>query len=321
MVRYAEPGTELNDLGFVTLVNDAHVKNQISVSSLVPTSWYRRANAVVNLEKHWTTGGLPTGASTFIHSAAELTNFWSTSFTYNISSLGNSMCVSCARGGPMLRVSPYHRLSLTLEGDGRKALRPEFDLKVATGDEGRSWAAEFQAGILGRVGTRTSLEFEAGFERRVDDTQWVRNYGVIFSDTIHHTFASLAQNILEITARANVTLTPTLSMQLYAQPFIASGAFSDWREMVDARNRSYPARYAPYGGGATPGGFNEKQFNSNAVLRWEYRPGSVLFVVWQQGRSDDRDPATFELGRDLRHLFFTHPDNTLLVKLSYWFNP
>ena len=321
MVRYAEPGTELNDLGFVTLVNDAQVKNQLSVSSLVPTSWYRRANAVVNLENHWTTGGLPTGTSAFVHSAAELANFWSASFTYSAQSLGNSMCVTCARGGPLLRVSPYHRLSVTLDGDARKTFVPEFDFRIGKGDEGRSWAAQVSAGLLGRLGTRTSLEIAGFFERRSDDTQPVRNFGVIFSDTIHYTFAALAQDIMGITARANVTITPALSMQLYAQPFVASGAFSDWREMTDARNRSYAARYAPYGGGASPAGFNQKQFNSNAVLRWEYRPGSVLFVVWQQGRTDARDPGSFEAGRDLRNLFFSHPDNTVLVKLSYWFNP
>jgi hypothetical protein len=321
MTRYAEAGTEMNDLGFVVLVNDAQIRNQLSITATRPTSWYRRANAVVSSENHWTTGGDPTGSVALAHAAAEFTNFWSASFTYSASALGNMLCVSCARGGPMLRVSPYHRLSLTFDGDARRALKPGIDVRVATGDEGRSWAAQGAIGLEGRIGTRTSLELGASYERRSDDTQWVRNFGATFSDTTHFTFAALAQDILGITMRANMTVTPALSLQLYAQPFIASGAFTDWREMVDPRNRSYAARYAPYGGGADPAGFNQKQFNSNAVLRWEYRPGSVLFVVWQQGRFDQRDPATFEAGRDLRNLFFTHPDNTLLVKLSYWFNP
>ncbi len=320
-LRYAEPGSEMNDLGFVPLVNDAMVKSQLSVSSVVPTKWYRRGNAVLSHENHWTSGGLPTGAVATAHAAAEMANFWGTSFTYAVSNLGNTMCVSCARGGPLLRVSPYHRISVTLDGDGRHSIVPELDFRLARGDEGRSWSAQLSAGVLGRVGTRTSLELRGSFERRADDTQPVRNYGALFSDTVHYTFAALAQSIFVLETRANVTLTPALSVQLYTQPFIASGAFADWREMVDARNTSYAARYAPYGGGANPAGFNSKHFNSNAVVRWEYRPGSVLFVVWQQGRSDGRDPASFEVGRDLRNLFYSHPDNTLLVKLSYWFNP
>ncbi len=319
--RYAEAGTELNDLGFVTLVNDIQVRNQLSFSSVKPTSWYRRANAVLSQENHWTTGYLPTGFTGQAHAAAELANFWSASVTYNAASLGNTLCVSCSRGGPMLRVSPYHRVTFTLDGDARRPVNPSFELKLAKGDEGRSWAVAGEVGVDGRVGTRTSFEIGAEYERRADDTQPVRNFGAVFSDTIHYTFAALTQDILGITMRANVTLTPALSLQLYAQPFVAAGAFDDWREMVDPRNPSYAARYAPYGNGADPAGFNEKQFNSNAVLRWEYRPGSVLFVVWQQGRGDGRDAGTFEAGRDLRNLFYTHPDNTLLVKLSYWFNP
>ncbi|MBX7119261.1 MAG: carbohydrate binding family 9 domain-containing protein [Gemmatimonadaceae bacterium] len=321
MTRYAEAGTELNDLGFVTLVNDAQVRNQLSLVTVRPTRLTRRANAVATTENHWTTGGLPTGATLQLHGAAEFVNFLSASVTYNLSNLGNTLCVSCARGGPLLRVSPYHRVSLTFDGDARRAVTPSVDLRVATGDEGRSWAVQGAVGVLGRVGTRTSLEAQASYERRSDDTQPVRNYGALFSDTVHYTFAALQQDILGVTVRANVTLSPTLSLQLYAQPFVASGAYSDWREMTDPRARRYPDRYAPWGAGAVPAGFNSKQFNSNAVLRWEYRPGSVLFVVWQQGRADARNPGTFDAGRDLRDLFYTHPDNTLLVKLSYWLNP
>jgi hypothetical protein len=177
------------------------------------------------------------------------------------------------------------------------------------------------AGVVGRVGTRTSLELSVGRDDRVNDTQWVQNFGAFLSDTTHHTFARLRQTVLSITARANVTLSPSLSAQVYAQPFLASGSFSDWRELANPRAEAYADRYAAYGGGANPNGFNAKSFNSNAVLRWEYRPGSVLFFVWQQGRSDGRNPGTFEAGRDLGDLFRTYPNNTFLIKASYWFNP
>ncbi|HVH39205.1 MAG TPA: hypothetical protein VM764_04200, partial [Gemmatimonadaceae bacterium] len=71
-----------------------------------------------------------------------------------------------------------------------------------------------------------------------------------------------------------------------------------------------------------PPDVSRRQFNSNAVLRWEYRPGSVIFVVWQQGRSHAAPfGGDFDAGRDLDGLFGQRPDNTLLVKASYWFNP
>ena len=97
------------------------------------------------------------------------------------------------------------------------------------------------------------------------------------------------------------------------------------RELNDPRAADYSARFKPYvpqpGQDTDPGGFNFKQFRSNTVIRWEYRPGSTLFVVWAQGRTlDGVDVGTFALGRDARNLFGVMPDNTFLVKSSYWFN-
>ncbi len=319
--RYAEPGTELNDLGFVTLVNDVMLRNQLVLAALRPGLWHRRVNAVVSGEQHWTTGGMPTASQVQLHGFAEFTNFWMSTITYTASNLGATHCVSCARGGPALRQSAQHRVALTFDGDARRAVQPGIDFAYSIGDEGRSEARAVEAGVTARAGTRTSFELSAGYEARVTDAQWVQNYGSALSDTTHFTFARLDQDVVQLTARANVTLSPTLSLQLYAQPFIASGDFSDWREIADPYARDYDARFQPYGGGADPAGFNTKQFNSNVVFRWEYRPGSVLFVVWQQGRADARNPGTFDLGRDVRSLFATHPDNTVLVKMSYWFNP
>ncbi|MEP7001698.1 MAG: hypothetical protein ABI969_14520, partial [bacterium] len=122
--------------------------------------------------------------------------------------------------------------------------------------------------------------------------------------------------------RANWTATPTLSLQLYGQPFVSSGSYSGWRQIASPRAAEYDDRFRPYGNGATPPGFNVKQFNSNAVVRWEYRPASVLFVVWQQGRAQSElNPGTFDARRDVGDLFAARPENTVLVKLSYWLNP
>ena len=173
-----------------------------------------------------------------------------------------------------------------------------------------------------RVASRFSMSVGPSYERNFDDQQWVGNFGAELSDTTHFTFARLNQTTVGLTTRANWTVSPTLSLQLYTQPFISSGSFSDWRELAAPRAARYADRYQAYGAGEVPDGFNFKQFNSNAVVRWEYRPGSVLFVVWQQGRlQDDRNPGTFQLRRDSRDLFEAHPNNTVLVKLSYWLSP
>ena len=102
---------------------------------------------------------------------------------------------------------------------------------------------------------------------------------------------------------------------------MTSGQYSDWREISNPHAARYGDRFAPYTAQGAPGGFNFKQFRSNAVIRWEYLPGSTLFVVWTQGRQQDGvDSGSFEFGRDTGNLFRARPENTVLVKSSYWFN-
>ncbi len=127
---------------------------------------------------------------------------------------------------------------------------------------------------------------------------------------------------MSVTTRINYTMSPTLSLQIYAQPFTSIGDYTEWKELTSTpRARKYDDRFQSYSA-ADPGGVNFKQINTNTVLRWEYRPGSILFLVWQQGREDfQQSPTGFQFRRDFGELLKLHPNNTFLIKFSYWFNP
>ncbi|MBC7896162.1 MAG: carbohydrate binding family 9 domain-containing protein [Cytophagaceae bacterium] len=321
-VRAAGPGLELNDLGFVPLVNDLSVRQTLSYQALRPRAFYRRTFNQLSTEQHWTTGGLSAGSIVSAHASAEFTNFWGGAMTWRFSDVGPSHCIACARGGPAVRQSLKQDVSFNLSGDSRRAIIPNLNLGVSRGDKGHSHGWNASGDVEMRVASQFSMSVGPSFDSRTDDQQWITNVGAVLSDTTHFTFARLHQRTMAITTRANWTVSPSLSFQLYGQPFVSTGSFEDWREVANARARRYADRYRAYGGGAVPDGFNVKQFNSNAVMRWEYRPGSALFVVWQQGRlQDDRNAGSFEFARDYRDIFRAHPNNTLLVKVSYWINP
>src|SRR5204862_8267519 len=115
------------------------------------------------------------------------------------------------------------------------------------------------------------------------------------------------------------------SLLVYAAPLISKRMDSNVRELSGTpRAADFPSRYQQYGASAVtnhPGCFNYKQLRSNVVFRWEYRPGSTLFVVWSQGRQGSGDVAgTRGFGGDIGDLFTLRPDNSFLVKLSYWIN-
>jgi hypothetical protein len=141
----------------------------------------------------------------------------------------------------------------------------------------------------------------------------------------HYTFAHLDQTTTSVTARLNYTFTPNASLQTYLQPFVSKGTYSNVRQLsVTPRAAAYGDRYAPYlnpSVTSNPGGFNFKEMQSNVVFRWEFEPGSTLFLVWNEGRQGS-DPRAREgnLEREVSDLFRLHPGNTFLMKVSYWLN-
>ena len=165
-----------------------------------------------------------------------------------------------------------------------------------------------------------ALRLEGGVRvsRNNDDAQWVENVTEGASPT-HYVFGRLEQRTVGMTLRANYTMSPSLSLQAYAEPFVSAGRYERFRELTDGRAAVYEARYQPYAytGNAD---FNYRSFRTTNVLRWEYKPGSALFVVWQQGRESSGDQGDFRLGRDFSGVFSAPSRNVFLVKFSYWFN-
>jgi hypothetical protein len=156
-----------------------------------------------------------------------------------------------------------------------------------------------------------------------------------------YVFAELHQTTLSMDTRIEWTFTPVLSLQVYAQPFVSAGDYTNFKEFttprkydfaVYGRDRGTIARDAlnhvytvdPDGAGPAPTftfgdpNFNIRSLRGNAVLRWEYRPGSALFVVWQQQRSDFEQIGDFDASRDVSAIFRTIPTNVFLVKATYW---
>jgi len=119
--------------------------------------------------------------------------------------------------------------------------------------------------------------------------------------------------------RVNYTIRPTLTVQIYAAPFVSAGDYTDFKQLVNGRAPAYADRYAPIAYESNPD-FNYRSFRTTNVLRWEYKPGSALFVVWQQGREDVLDAGRFQWGRDFGGVFGAPARNVFLVKWSYWIN-
>jgi hypothetical protein len=142
---------------------------------------------------------------------------------------------------------------------------------------------------------------------------------VAYDATTLYVFGRLHQKTVGLTGRLNYTVTPALSIQVYMEPFVSAGDYSNFKELANGRSKSYEGRFTPLAYGGSPD-FNYRSFRTTNVLRWEYKPGSTLFAVWQQGREDTLDRGTFQFSKDFGGVFDAPARNVFLIKWAYWLN-
>jgi hypothetical protein len=166
--------------------------------------------------------------------------------------------------------------------------------------------------------SQVELEVEPGYNYNRSYAQWVENVDEDGDDEDgRFIFGELDSRVLEIGVRGTWCFSTTLSLQLYMQPFVTTGDYGAIKALDQPRSYAF----TPYEGLEDNPDFHQRSLRSNLVLRWEYRPGSTLFVVWQQNRDrdfdDTRDPD-FEPVGDIGRAFTDDGDNILLVKLNRW---
>ncbi len=312
-------GFEANDAGFLQRADQQSWSGWFALRYQKPTTWYRSAQINFNGWTQWNMAGIAQERGGNINAHMQTLNQWWLHAGYNVFNLGNVIDDRGARGGPAMVQLPASAFWFGVETDQRWRVSPGFFVNARLKDASGTWNLGIDENTTVRVSDRLQLHLGASYFRQSKDAQWNGNVTVAGVDRA--TFARLDQTLLSATARVDFTATPTLSLQVYASPFITSGNYTNWRLLTDPRNADYNLRFTPYTAGGNPGGFNFKQFRSNTVIRWEYRPGSTLFLVWAQGRTQDGiDSGTFNWTRDGGNLFRSMPDNTFLIKSSYWLN-
>lgn len=152
--------------------------------------------------------------------------------------------------------------------------------------------------------------------RNANPVQWVEE--VSDGGATHYVFGDLDQKTTALGVRVNYAVSPTLSVRLYGRPFVSTGNYGRYSELVDGRAPRFEDRYAPYAYNGDSD-FRYRSFRMTNVVRWEFRPGSTLFVVWQQGREDE--DSNVADARSLGGSFNAPATNVVLVKVAYWINP
>lgn len=336
IVNVKAPSFEANDLGFQQSADQIFQVWYVGYRRNKPVGPLNRWNIGSNQWNGWNFGGQRTSFGGNVNMGAQLRNYWGLNMGVNRDQ--EVWSTSSLRGGPAIRSPGTANLWVSMYSDSRMPVRANlsFGGNVEDQTDGNSWYISPYVSV--RAGTRADFSFGPSLRHSREDWQYVTRKNV--GGENQYIFSQLDQTTLSLTARVNYTFSPTLSLQFYAQPFVSAGEYQDFMRVKAPRAKAYEDRFDRFAAeqvsytddtyrvdlnrdGAADLSFGNPDFNfkemrSNAVLRWEYRPGSTLFLVWSQGRSQEDEFGDFSFKRDTDDLFGSRATNVLLVKFSYW---
>ncbi len=335
---FTSPGFDANSLGFQSRADDAYVGLSANYSQNTPRGWYRRWNV-------GSFGGVGTNfdrdltmAFAGVQGSVGYASFWRNSASLRVSA--RTVSDRATRGGVLALSPASFNASLSGGSDDRRAVSG-YAYAYGSGSEIGSRSVGVEVGASVRPASNVSLSLSPGVSAEREARQFVTAIGdPAATGTFGRraVFAVADQAEFSMSLRADWTFTPSLSLQLFARPFVSRGRYSRFQQPTASRQLRFPTveeaggtavrqddgavRVTPGDGGrpfTLQPDFTVRALQGNAVLRWEYRPGSTLFFVWQQQRDGFDGSGRFDLGGNLGRLAKDRLTNVFLVKMTYWF--
>lgn len=343
------PGFETNDTGRLQSGDDIDFNADVNHRWTTPGTVFRQARLGLLVRSSWNTAGDRTGGEFRIFSSGTFANFWTA--TLNLGHLPRSLRDDLTRGGPLLQLGDrvYANGSIGTNPTQSSSARLEYEL--SRGERGSSL---WRVGLRGtaNLSPRASFAVAPSASRELLPRQYVGQMGggtgATYGD--RYLLSRLDFRVAAVQFRINYLLSPTLSLEGYAEPFAASGRFHGFGELPAARSGALRTYGRAPGTTITPQAngylvndtergdsfvipyldFQTLSFRSNLVLRWEWAPGSTFFLVWQQNRGDacggapsvvcdnGRRPGDGVSAGALYDALRAPGDNFLALKLSYW---
>jgi hypothetical protein len=334
-IGYLSPGFELNDLGFQSRADLVNGHIGFGRKWTEPTKHVKNHNALgavfgsTNIDGDITSAGVWTSW------------FWwyTNNMTIQLSGAYNPETTNPrrSRGGPLMLNQPGYEFNAFYDTDGSRKRYYYISYNSYLQPEENSFFYSISPYFVWKPVSNVRFELGPGYETSRDGSFYV---DAIADPTATNTYGSryvfsrLDQKTFSANIRFNVSFTPTMSIQFYGQPLVATGRYSDFKELARPKSLDFVGQgagtwtYDPVTreydrDGAGPEDpevldFNTKSLRGNAVFRWEYMPGSAFYLVWTQSRTDYEPTPEFNMGESFERLGNADIDNIFLAKVTYY---
>ena len=342
-VTWRSPELEMNDMGFQRNADDITHYNWMAYKSLKPFSIFRSLQVNYNHYVSWNFEGKHTYLGFSNNANATFNNQWGMGYGMHYAVVDYTD--SALRGGPMLRLPKSFEASWYLQSDKRKKFQFKIDLRQKTG-ESNSFTNKSASLSLSYVPINSfNISLSGSISSNNQELQYVSiKYSGNGNNSLpRYVNANLDQDTFNLSLRLNYTITPELTIQYYGSPFISRGRYTNFKYITNSLASKFTDRFQQYNNNqitynsasdsylvdenvdattdysiSNPD-FSFIQFQSNLVARWEYIPGSEIFLVWSQGLTRNGNPMDKLLPSLNDNIFGQTAHNIFLIKATYRF--
>ncbi len=334
-LSWRSPGLDLNDLGFMQTADIIEQKNAVSYFVNQPVSIFRTYSINLEQTNNWNFGLEYLSSAGSLNIYLEFLNKWALSAVFGYTS--QALDMRLLRGGYAMLVPAAWSNNYYIRTDPSEKIF--FDLTFNTSASGNGSASYYliQPSISFMPSNTLKISLGAFYSSSINKLQYVSTEQVDGEN--NYILGSVDQKTISGTLRIDYNITPELSIQYYGSPFASVGKYSEFKSITNPRATEFSNRYSvltpvPEGDifevfenansqlsySFSNPDFNFFQFRSNLVLRWEYFPGSQIYLVWSQDRTNYISPATGSVYSALENLRNIYPNNIFIIKFSYWFS-
>jgi hypothetical protein len=337
-ILWKSPEFEINDLGYQREADNIIQVFWFGYRQWEPKGFYQNYNVGFNQYSAWTFGGEHMVDGVNFNGSITFKNFWN--FYSGVEANFNSSSNTMLRGGPIFDQPASFNSWYGAGTDSRKKLI--FNINGGYNKGLSNSSASYRIGVTAAYKPTNTLAIRLSPAFNVSDNllQYVGRR--LFAGDTRYIFATLEQKVLSMSLRIDYNLTPDLTLQYWGQPFIAAGKYSDFKRITNPVAGEFHNRYEDFpasrielidnsyyevdedGSGIVDYSFGKPDFNiqeflSNLVIRWEYNPGSSVYLVWSQTKSNSDAGRAFMPVENLGDLFDVKPYNVFLIKFSFRF--
>ncbi len=336
-INWRSPGFEINDAGFQRRSDDIFQVIWVGYRYYKPFSIFKEISLNFNQWSGWDFGMNNRYSGLNVNAETQFKNQWSYALGLNRDFDQRSNYL--LRGGPSILMPGGNNLWTSVSTDNSKKINAGISYSIFDGDEGNATFQNLNFRLTWAPMNALNISMTPFYSTEKTMLQYVETPTMQGNDRF--VFASLNQETFGLQFRLNVGITPDLTIQYYGQPFISAGSYDEYKMITDPKAGTFSDRFSLYDdmqisynsedevysidedrNGTADYSFDRPDFNafyfiSNLVIRWEYLPGSSVYLVWSQNRSDYQSQGVFSPADDFEHLSTIYPHNVLMIKISY----